>query len=159
MSSNYIFINLTGYAMYTVYNVYGFLKGNNDETGHVDKSDLFFSLHSVFAYIITAALFFYYPHQIKTSLLTKMYLGIQWFILFYYGFESFNSAKTVKLSIFNKRIGYFQMLGYFKMFSTLLKHPPQLYHNFKRKSTKGWSIVGMLMDFTGGMFSFIQILL
>jgi len=29
MSSNYIFINLTGYVMYTVYNVYGWTRGNN----------------------------------------------------------------------------------------------------------------------------------
>jgi len=29
MSSNYIFINLTGYVMYTVYNLYGWTKGNN----------------------------------------------------------------------------------------------------------------------------------
>jgi hypothetical protein len=29
MSSNYIFINLTGYVMYTVYNLYGWRKGNN----------------------------------------------------------------------------------------------------------------------------------
>ena len=46
-----------------------------------------------------------------------------------------------------------------KMFSSLLKHPPQIYHNFKRKSTKGWSIEGMIMDFFGGFFSLIALLL
>ncbi len=45
------------------------------------------------------------------------------------------------------------------MLSTLLKHPTQIYYNFKRKSTKGWSIEGMIMDFSGGLFSLIALLL
>ena len=28
--------------------------------------------------------------------------------------------------------------------------------NFRRKSTKGWSICNILLDFTGGLFSFLQ---
>lgn len=50
--------------MYTVYNLYGYFKGNNAETGNVDASDIFFSMHSVIVYVITVALFFYYPHKI-----------------------------------------------------------------------------------------------
>lgn len=50
--------------MYTVYNVYGYMKGNNSETGNVDKSDILFSIHSVFVYSVTISLFFYYPHKI-----------------------------------------------------------------------------------------------
>jgi cystinosin len=46
-----------------------------------------------------------------------------------------------------------------KMCCSLLKHPPQIYYNFKRKSTKGWSIQAMVMDFLGGLFSLIALLL
>jgi cystinosin len=161
MNSNYIFINLTGYAMYTVYNLYGYFKGDNPETGKVDTSDLFFSLHSVFVYSLTVAFYFYYPHNIQINPLTKLYLAIQWFVLIYFGFSVFSANKSLKLSILgiNTPLKYFQTLGYFKMFSTLLKHPPQIYHNFKRKSTKGWSITGMIMDFFGGFFSLIALLL
>lgn len=63
MSSNYILINLTGYVMYTVYNVYGYLKGDNEETGQVDSSDMLFSMHSVLVYGVTVGLYFYYPHK------------------------------------------------------------------------------------------------
>ena len=35
----------------------------------------------------------------------------------------------------------------------------QAYMNFKRKSTVGWSIGNVLMDFTGGSFSIIQMFL
>ena len=35
----------------------------------------------------------------------------------------------------------------------------QAYMNFKRKSTVGWSIGNVLLDFTGGSFSIIQMFL
>ena len=108
----------------------------------MDLSDILFSAHSIFVYGITFYLFFYYPHQIKLSNWTKIYLAIQWFIFIYFGFYAYSSKKPIKLTFFGYKtsLGYFQTLGYFKMFSTLLKHPPQIYYNFVRKSTKGWSI-------------------
>ena len=48
------------------------------------------------------------------------------------------------------------MLGYFKLAISSLKYLPQLYWNYQRKSTKGWSIFNILMDLTGGLFSFGQ---
>ena len=35
---------------------------------------------------------------------------------------------------------------------------PQVYHNYKRKSTKGWPLANVVMDFSGGALSFAQIL-
>lgn len=32
-----------------------------------------------------------------------------------------------------------------------------MYLNFKRKSTVGWNIINILLDLTGGIFSFLQI--
>lgn len=37
-----------------------------------------------------------------------------------------------------------------------LKYLPQFYWNYQRKSTEGWSIFNILMDLTGGLFSFGQ---
>jgi hypothetical protein len=118
-------------------------------------------MHSVFVYGLTAALFFYYPHKIQLSTWTMIYLAIQWAVFLYFGMYALSTTKPFKLSFFGFKtsFGYFQTLGYFKMFSTLLKHPPQIYFNFKRKSTKGWSIEGMMMDFLGGLFSLIALLL
>lgn len=36
---------------------------------------------------------------------------------------------------------------------------PQAYMNFYYKSTEGWSIGGVLLDFTGGSFSLLQMFL
>jgi len=127
----------------------------------VDQSDIMFSMHSVVVYAVTVGLFFYYPHKLQLSTWTAVYLAIQWAVFLYYGVYTLNTSKPITLSFFGlrTRLGYFQTLGYFKMFSTLLKHPPQIYHNFKRKSTKGWSIEGMMMDFLGGLFSLVALLL
>ena len=36
---------------------------------------------------------------------------------------------------------------------------PQAYLNFRRKSTEGWSIGNVLLDFTGGALSILQMFL
>ena len=50
-------------------------------------------------------------------------------------------------------------MGYFKLAISFLKYLPQFYWNYKRKSTKGWSIMNIMLDFTGGFFSFLQMVL
>ena len=50
-------------------------------------------------------------------------------------------------------------MGYFKLVISFLKYLPQFYWNYKRKSTVGWSIMNIMLDFTGGLFSFVQMAL
>lgn len=50
-------------------------------------------------------------------------------------------------------------MGIFKLVIILLKYIPQLYWNYVRKSTKGWSIWGVILDFSGGILSFSQMFL
>lgn len=51
------------------------------------------------------------------------------------------------------------MMGYFKLTISFFKYLPQFYWNYKRKSTKGWSIANIILDLTGGTFSFAQLAL
>jgi cystinosin len=46
------------------------------------------------------------------------------------------------------------VLGYGKLMMTLVKCTPEVYWNYQRKSTKGWSILGILLDLVGGGCSF-----
>ena len=46
--------------------------------------------------------------------------------------------------------------SYLKLFITLVKYVPQAVMNYRRKSTVGWSIGNVLLDFTGGVFSIVQ---
>merc|ERR1712107_505188 len=59
-------------------------------------------------------------------------------------------------------ITWLDMLYYFsyvKLGITIIKYVPQAYMNFRRKSTVGWSIGNVLLDFTGGSLSIIQMIL
>ena len=50
-------------------------------------------------------------------------------------------------------------LSYIKMFITLIKYIPQMVLNHTRRSTVGWSLHNILLDFTGGVFSTCQLFL
>ena len=48
-------------------------------------------------------------------------------------------------------------MGLMKVFISFVKYMPQVYLNWKRKKTTGWSLENVLLDFVGGILSFIQI--
>jgi len=52
--------------------------------------------------------------------------------------------------------GTVRMMGYGKAAITFVKYLPQVYLNWSRKSTVGWSIENVILDFTGGSFSLLQ---
>jgi len=60
---------------------------------------------------------------------------------------NFNVIPTSKL--FN----WVLYLGYVKIYISVIKYIPQVYMNYIRKSTIGWSIFNIILDFTGGFFS------
>ncbi|KAK4203306.1 putative cystinosin [Triangularia verruculosa] len=47
-------------------------------------------------------------------------------------------------------------ISYVKLIVTLIKYTPQVLVNYKNKSTRGWSILQILLDFTGGVLSIGQ---
>ncbi len=46
--------------------------------------------------------------------------------------------------------------SYAKLLITLVKYVPQAVMNYRRKSTMGWSIGNVLLDFSGGILSITQ---
>ena len=49
--------------------------------------------------------------------------------------------------------------SYVKLGITIVKYMPQAWMNFRRKSTVGWSIGNVLLDFTGGSLSMLQMIM
>lgn len=47
-------------------------------------------------------------------------------------------------------------MSYIKLLVTVIKYAPQLLHNFRNRSTRGWAIGAMLLDFAGGILSIAQ---
>jgi len=50
-------------------------------------------------------------------------------------------------------------ISYVKLVVTAVKYMPQVYVNYKRQSTAGWSIGQILLDFSGGIFSMAQLII
>lgn len=50
-------------------------------------------------------------------------------------------------------------IQYVKLILTVWKYVPQVFANFKRQSTIGWSITQQLLDFSGGVLSMLQLLI
>ncbi len=53
-------------------------------------------------------------------------------------------------------LDFLYVCSYVKLFITLVKYVPQAVMNYRRKSTMGWSIGNVLLDFTGGLLSIMQ---
>lgn len=51
------------------------------------------------------------------------------------------------------------MMSYLKLITTVLKYIPQVYMNYALKSTVGWHIQNVILDFTGGILSIGQLIL
>lgn len=49
--------------------------------------------------------------------------------------------------------------SYVKVLVSLFKYMPQLWKNYKRQSTVGWSIGTILLDFSGGVLSLAQLVI
>lgn len=53
-------------------------------------------------------------------------------------------------------LDFIYVFSYVKLAITLIKYIPQGYFNYQRKSTVGWSIGNIFLDFTGGLLSMFQ---
>ena len=58
-----------------------------------------------------------------------------------------------------ERIRQIYAISYIKIICTVIKYCPQVFVNYKRKSTVGWSIWQILLDFAGGVMSILQLLI
>lgn len=153
--------NLVGFTTYTIYNVRGYIDENLG-TGSVQIQDIFFAAHALLLTIVTIIQILYYfdPAEklhvissITICIVTAMIWGALLLVIVENGFEYYDPhVKDDRKYIFNSLV----YMGWCKVFISLIKYIPQAVSNFKRKSTIGWNIHNILLDFTGGAFSFGQ---
>jgi cystinosin len=153
--------NFVGFSSYLIYTIRGYIDENLG-TGKVQPEDIGFAGHALLLTIITICQYFYYRdsedkeqkvNHFTITILSVMIWGAFLLILLesilnYYDPHVKKGAKYV----FNSLI----YLGWCKVIISLIKYIPQVYSNYKRKSTIGWNIHNILLDFTGGILSFIQ---
>lgn len=155
---NFIALNLTGFLCYTIYNVClfyiprfqkDFVHFNPNQTEPVFANDVGFSIHATFATIVTIIQCFIYERGSQTVHISVIIASI---IIWSVGGILTLLVALNKLNTFYH--GYY--FATVKLGISASKYCPQAYFNYKRKSTVGWSIGNILLDFTGGSFSLLQ---
>ena len=160
VSFDFVAYNFTGFSAYTVYTIWGFIDDKLG-TGPVSISDIFFASHALLITIITIfQIYFYYEETDETQTVSTTCKAI--IVCLWWGFIQIILLERI-LELYNPRddtTGFHYnsliYLGFCKVFISLIKYIPQVLKNRFRKSTTGWSIFNILMDLTGGIFSFGQ---
>ena len=153
--------NLVGFTTYTIYNIRGYISDNLG-TGTIEIQDIFFAAHALLLTLVTIIQILYYfdpkdklqnISQVTITIVLVMIWGAILLVIVENGLEYYDPhVKNDRKYIFNSLI----YMGWCKVFISLIKYIPQVISNFKRKSTIGWNIHNILLDFTGGTFSFGQ---
>ncbi|GMI67086.1 hypothetical protein like AT5G40670 [Hibiscus trionum] len=158
LNFDFVLLNLTKHSSYMIYNVclyfspviqqQYFDKYGSGEMIPVAANDVAFSIHAV---LLTAFFLFQIViYDRGTQKVSKISIGIVctvWFIIAICFFVALRSQSWLWLiTIFNS----------VQVFMTVIKYIPQAFMNFARKSTDGFSIGNILLDFTGGLANYAQ---
>lgn len=163
LNFDFLLYNITGFLVYGFFNVGMYWVDNvKDEymsqhprgINPVQLNDVIFTLHAVFVTIITIIQCFIYDRgSQKISKFCLTLISLAWLFI----------IVTLFVVIFGDNlISWLQYLYYFsyiKLGVTIIKYIPQALMNCQRQSTLGWSIGNVLLDFTGGSFSLLQMFL
>lgn len=148
LSVNFLIMNFVGFYFYLAYNIYGYFYTTSNYHGETHLEDVIFAAHAIFWVSIQLVQYYYYP---------KGSNKINWY------WVGFTTAVCIMVIAVGFGLGgensVFYWMGIGKVIITFVKYTPQVYLNWKRKSTFGWSIHNILLDFTGGTLSFLQIFL
>ncbi|XP_063989636.1 cystinosin homolog isoform X2 [Diachasmimorpha longicaudata] len=161
LNFDFLSLNLLGFVMYSLFNCglfwipeiwLEYLQRYPRGVIPVQINDVFFSLHAVLATVITISQCFMYEiggQRISTT--ARIIHSISAGLL----------LVSIILSFVNviAWLDFLYICGYIKLAITLIKYVPQAYFNYQRKSTVGWSIGNIFLDFTGGILSMLQMIL
>lgn len=158
LSFEFLYLNLWGFLCYSIFNSAFYFsqdvrKQYRDQFGTenvVQLNDVFFGIHAIIITLYTIYQTWLYKliPQPRVANWAKLYIGstvlvsIALLVLTWIG-----AVKVLHLLYF---------LSYVKMGVTLIKYIPQAIMNAQRKSTAGWAIGTVLLDFIGGIFSMAQ---
>ena len=149
-------MNPSGYFFYTIYTSTGFIDSGLG-SGQVDWQDLFFACHGLCLSTAQLVQCLVYSRGKKGNNEFKL-----WVVLFlaaeYIVFITFLILQITGYAM-PKGASVINICGYCKAAITFLKYSPQVYLNYKNKSTLGWSIGNVMLDFSGGMFSLLQLVI
>lgn len=161
LSFDFMALNFVGHTLYAIFNTClyfvpffqeeyfaRFPRGLNP----IELNDVFFSIHASFITALTVLQCFMYERgEQRVSDIARGILGI---------FTTILVVITILCAIGQIHwLDFLNTCSYIKLAITLIKYVPQAILNYRRKSTVGWSIGNILLDFTGGILSMLQMIL
>ena len=130
----------------------GYVDPDKSGAGSVQTNDLFFALHAFMISAVQLTQIFVYDKttkgdQKKLVMWPIILIACEWIFVLTVFFVELSGVKP------NENISFLRACGYCKALITFVKYMPQVILNYRRKSTEGWSIANIMLDFTGGSFS------
>lgn len=176
LSFDYTILHFTGFIYYSIFNIglYYFQTIQEQYEQKYPRSeipvhlnDVVYALHAAFTTSITWIQCFIYEvltfKLIKIIKIVFFQKGDQRLALYSKLFQGFVwSGGTILMILCLFRavqwLTFIYFFSYIKLIVTSIKYMPQVWFNFRRKSTKGWTIIMVLLDITGGSLSMFQML-
>ncbi|KAF4517185.1 hypothetical protein B566_EDAN005617 [Ephemera danica] len=161
LNFDFVYLNIIGFTLYSMYNC-GLYFSVALQGAYFEKyprggipvklNDVVFGLHAMLATGTTIVqCWIYEKGEQRVSLTARIIMGI--FALFLTISAILSGTQVITW------LDFLYYCSYVKLTITLIKYVPQAYMNYKRKSTIGWSIGNIFLDFTGGSLSMLQMIL
>jgi cystinosin len=154
-------LNFTGFAFYSYIYIIGYFwqdtnPYDNYGLGEIQIQDLLFAVHAFILVCIIGVQCFIYPRgKNEVSKPAWCLVAFYWVAVpaVYCFFRVFNWWQE------DRGFNFVMLVGEFKLSISVIKYIPPAWWNYKRKSTLGWSMENIMLDFTGGLFSVLQTLI
>lgn len=171
LSPEFSILNVVGFGCYSIYvgcfffsptirNEYASRFGGDGDNA-VQSNDVAFAFHALLLSTVQVCQIIYYDHWGDHGGAFKFPLAT-WAKYFLIGSAIVCVSYAVLVATGFHGIlwlDYLYMLSIIKLVITFIKYIPQLILNYRRKSTVGWNVWNVLLDFAGGILSLAQLLL
>lgn len=164
LSPDFCGLNVIGFACYSVYNLLFFFSKSVQEMYKerhggaevtVQSNDVAFAVHAFILSTLTFLQIGYYNGSVCAMLPSRLI-----------GWTMVAIVVTILVDLLlvgvlhhSSWLDFLYLLSYVKVFISLIKYIPQVFLNMKLKSTRGWTIWNVLLDFSGGTLSDLQLVL
>lgn len=171
ISIDYMFFNAFGFLLYVLYTGSMYCSPLVREEFKLEVggypliklNDLIFGCHNLFTNLIILSQAFFWNFKRndnqKLSRSAKIIISIIFGYLVFGGLYIHHNHKWEPVPDSFNWVYIFTSLGLIKIFMSVCKNIPQILYNYNRKSTHGWPILMVWLDFVGAFLSFIQLLL
>jgi cystinosin len=183
LSQDFCYLNVLGFLCYTIFNVsmaysptlqYQYAATHNGQRIHIAPNDIAFAVHALILSTIWVLQIWYYnriqssslsstpKHSPPASNITLLAIGTIVTLSIIYALLILilsPSSSQSNLTGWWNWLAFMYTLANIKVVITIVKYCPQVLLNCRRKSTVGWNIWNILLDFLGGILSVTQLIL